>query len=89
MTKREFLRTLGLAAIALGRPPAPAPASQTKRLKNFVWMRPSLTKTAAEWQHDFGLMRASGIHAIAPEIYNGSQALFQSRRLPTKGWRKR
>ena len=96
MTKREFLHTLGAAAVAFGgRDPlavAPAPASghaatgagQPRRLKNFVWMRPSLAKTAADWQRDFDLMRASGIHGIIPEIYGGGQALFQSSRLPVR-----
>jgi uncharacterized lipoprotein YddW (UPF0748 family) len=90
MTRRELLRTLGAGATALGFGPALMRASaggrgeQTRRLKNFVWMRPSIAKTPADWQREFGLMRASGIHGIIPEIYNGRQALFQSRRLPVR-----
>src|SRR5437868_317430 len=85
--RREFLQTLAAAAVAAGgRPPpagampavAPAAVPQSKRLKNFVWLRPSITKTADDWRRDFGVMRASGIHAIVPEIYNGRQTLFQS-----------
>jgi uncharacterized lipoprotein YddW (UPF0748 family) len=78
MTKREFLRTLGgLAMTSLA-------GGQARRTRNFVWMRPPLTKTPAEWERDFGLMRASGIHGIVPEIYNGRQAFFESRRLPVR-----
>jgi uncharacterized lipoprotein YddW (UPF0748 family) len=81
VTKREFLAALGAAAISplrIGARP------QTSRWKNFVWLRPSLTKTPADWRRDFDLMRASGIRGIIPEIYNGRQALFQSRRLPVR-----
>ena len=82
LTKREFLAALGaVAASALDGRPA---VTQAKRPRNFVWLRPSLTKSPAEWRRDFSLMRASGIHGIVPEIYNGRQALFQSRRLPVR-----
>src|SRR5579871_5417678 len=56
----------------------------SKPIKNFVWLRPSLTKTADDWRRDLALMRASGISAVAAEIYNGSNALFRSRRLPVR-----
>jgi uncharacterized lipoprotein YddW (UPF0748 family) len=78
MTKRTFLKMLALSAAAW-RSQTVAPAR-----KNFVWLRPSLAKTPADWQRDFAAMRAAGIHGIVPEIYNGSQALFQSRRLPVR-----
>ena len=82
LTKREFLAALGAVAVsALAGRPAVA---QSKRPRNFVWLRPSLTKSPADWRRDFSLMRASGIHGIVPEIYNGRQALFQSRRLPVR-----
>ncbi len=47
-------------------------------------MRPSVTKSLDDWKRDFDLMRASGIHAIIPEIYNGRQTLFRSTRLPVR-----
>jgi uncharacterized lipoprotein YddW (UPF0748 family) len=78
MTKREFLQTIGLAAAAV------AARLQLRRLKNFVWMRPSLAKTKTDWQRDLELMRASGIHGVIPEIYSGSQAWFGSTRLPVR-----
>jgi uncharacterized lipoprotein YddW (UPF0748 family) len=82
MTKRDFLKMLGGVAIA---PLAgAAPGGQAGRLRNFVWMRPTLTRTAADWEREFGLMRASGIDGIIPEIYNGRQTFFESRRLPVR-----
>jgi len=92
MTKREFLRTLGTTALALGASLAPARAAHQAaadqagrtRRKNFVWMRPSITKTQAEWQREFAFMRAAGVHGIIPEIYNGRQTLFASKRLPVR-----
>ena len=82
LTKREFLAALGAVAVsALAARPA---VTQPKRPRNFVWLRPSLTKSPAEWRRDFGVMRASGVHGIVPEIYNGRQAFFQSRRLPVR-----
>jgi len=90
MTKREFLQALGLTALAMGDGPASTlilaqtAARSTRRLKNFVWMRPSITKTPDDWRRDFDQMRAAGIHGIIPEIYNGRQTLFQSRRLPVR-----
>lgn len=88
MTRRELLKTLGAGATALGFGPAlmraAAGSEQNRRLKNFVWMRPSIAKTPADWEREFRMMRASGVHGIIPEIYNGGQALFQSRRLPVR-----
>ncbi len=82
MTKREFLRVLGAAAMALGAPLRAAAAPRT--LKNWVWMRPKLDKRPEEWKRDFALMRASGVHAINVEIYNGRDAFYASRRFPVK-----
>ena len=60
------------------------PFDQSGRRKHFVWMRPSITKSTADWQREFAMMRAAGIHGIIPEIYNGRSALFQSKRLPMR-----
>jgi uncharacterized lipoprotein YddW (UPF0748 family) len=75
MIRREFLKTLAVALAAVRGGAA---------LKNFVWMRPSVTKSADDWRREFALMRASGINGIIPEIYNGRSALFQSRRLTVR-----
>ena len=77
MTKREFLKALAVALAGFGQRAGGA-------LKNFVWLRPSITKTPDDWRREFAMMRASGIHGIVPEIYNGRTTLFQSRRLPVR-----
>jgi len=89
ITKREFLRMAGAAAMAAAANPVRTFATgvgrpQARTLKNFLWLRPSIAKTPDDWRRDFDLWRASGIHAIVPEIYNGRQALFQSARLPVR-----
>src|SRR5262245_52467642 len=76
MTRRELLKAFSAAMVAAG--------FQGRRLRNFVWMRPSLGRPQADWARDFAMMRDAGIHGIIPEIYNGRQALFQSRRLPIR-----
>jgi uncharacterized lipoprotein YddW (UPF0748 family) len=89
ITKREFLRALGAAAVAAAGHPARVFAAvaekpQSPRLKNFLWLRPSITRTPDDWRRDFDLWRASGIHGVMAEVYNGRQALFQSTRLPVR-----
>lgn len=90
MHRRELIKTLGLATAALGLDDVTsvvsalgAAAPQTRR-KHFVWMRPDLKKTADDWKREFALMKDAGISGITPEIYNGSSALFGSRRLPVR-----
>ena len=87
MTKREFLKVLGAAAVAGGSPirawAGTQPAS-VRKTRNFVWMTPNLTKTVDDWKRDLALMRASGIDAIVPEIYNGRQAFYRSRKFPVR-----
>jgi len=75
LSRREFLVASSLIAATL---------RAQAQLKNFVWLRPSVTKTPADWQRDFAVMRAAGIHGVIAEVYNGGQALFQSRRLPVR-----
>jgi uncharacterized lipoprotein YddW (UPF0748 family) len=81
-TRREFIQTTGAALVSPARHLLARQATFSRR--HFVWMRPSLTKTPAEWARDFELMRGSGISGIIPEIYNGGQAFFQSARLPVR-----
>jgi uncharacterized lipoprotein YddW (UPF0748 family) len=79
--RRQFLQTIGAATVAVA---ARTVRAQAGRLKNFVWMRPSLTRTPEEWEREFAMMRASGITGIIPEVYNGRQTLFKSARLPVR-----
>jgi uncharacterized lipoprotein YddW (UPF0748 family) len=88
LNKRDFLKAIGGATIGAwaGR----TTGGQTARHRHFVWMRPSLSKTPADWAREFDLMRAAGVHGIIPEIYNGRQAFFASRRLPVRApWLER
>lgn len=81
MTRRELLKTAATAAISLTIPRQFRAGSPSK---NFVWMRPSITRSADDWRRDFDLLRAAGIHGIIPEVYNGRQTLFRSTRLPVR-----
>ena len=83
MTKREFLKLAGLSL--LGRsftPPPVLPASPPP--KNFLWLRPDLKQSPDDLRRTFARWRTAGFHGVNAEIYNGSNALFQSRRLPVK-----
>ena len=77
-SRRKFLVAAAASAAALAFRPQP------RRLKNFVWMRPSITRTQADWQQTFASLRANGVHGVIAEIYNGTSALFQSKRLPVR-----
>jgi len=77
MTRRELLAAVA-AALAAARLPA------DRKLRNFVWMRPQVNRPLTDWKNDFAMMRDAGIDGIIPEIYNGRQTLFQSKRLPVR-----
>ena len=76
ISRRDFLLTASLAAVAF--------RAQARRVKNFVWLRPSITKSPGDWQRDFAAWRAAGINGVIAEVYNGSSALFQSKRVPVR-----
>jgi uncharacterized lipoprotein YddW (UPF0748 family) len=78
MNRRCALKTIGAALLAARHVRARATT------RNFVWLRPDLKKSADDWEREFALMKASGIDAINPEIYNGSSALYGSHRFPVK-----
>jgi uncharacterized lipoprotein YddW (UPF0748 family) len=76
ISRREFLIASALGAAAFRVQPRP--------LKNFVWLRPSIAKTQADLEREFGFLQGAGIHGVIAEVYSGSQALFQSTRLPVR-----
>ena len=91
MNKRQFLKTLGAAALTLGGghrlvvAQVGAQAARRKsRTKNWLWMTPRLETPADDWPRTFAAMKRSGVDAILVEIYNGRQAFYQSRRFPVK-----
>ncbi len=87
LDKREFLKTVGLAALALGGPRrilSAQSAARKGRTKNWVWMAPRPDTPSDEWARAFSTMKRSGVDAILVEIYNGRQAFYRSRRFPVK-----
>src|SRR5882724_11968758 len=96
MERRNLLQSLALGAIGVGcsrvgaapdqavsgQPPLrPPDARVPARRKNWVWIGLEPQKPPDSWKRDFARMRASGIDAIVPEIYNGRHAYFGSQRL--------
>jgi uncharacterized lipoprotein YddW (UPF0748 family) len=86
LDRREFLETVGLAALTLGGPRIlrAQRAPRAGRTKNWVWMTPRPETPADDWTRTFATMKRSGVDAILVEIYNGRQAFYRSRRFPVK-----
>ncbi len=94
ITKRQFLKTLALSAAsaAVARDGVAAmQADAPKRYamgvippKYWIWIPPDEKKSVDDWKRDLAQMRAAGIKAIVPEIYDGRHAWFPSQRLPVK-----
>ena len=83
MTRRELLKAAAAAALVPFSPNQSQ--SPRKPSRNYVWMRPSISRSADDWKRDFDMLRAAGIHGIVPEVYNGRTTLFRSTRLPVRG----
>ena len=66
MHRRDALKNLGLATLALAAPAALG--AQTPR-KHFVWMRPDIKKSADDWKREFARLKAAGIDGINPEVF--------------------
>jgi uncharacterized lipoprotein YddW (UPF0748 family) len=88
-TKRQFLQSLGRGALGayalsrLGCASSGAPSKQ-RGTKNWVWITTEPQLSADEWKRQFDTMRASGITAVIPELYDGRNAYWASTRLPVK-----
>lgn len=86
MERRTFLKA-GVTAVAMAR--AVAMLGQPRR-KHFVWMRPSPATPDDQWLRTFDQLKASGVTGIVAEVYNGSNALWGSTRLPVRAaWLER
>lgn len=86
MTRRDFLKSTALASAAPafgGRAFRPGGTPQNKS-RSYIWLRPSVSRSADDWKREFDLMRRSGMTGIIPEVYNGRQTLFRSKRLPVR-----
>lgn len=95
MNKRQFIRTL--AAGGLGILSGSLTAGWrfrrphgTGKHKNWVWITTDDERPDEEWKKEFATIRAAGINAVLPEIYNGSFAFYGSAHLPVKSrWLER
>ena len=79
ITRRDFLASTGLAALAL-----PLAGSQPRALKHYVWLRPNLRKTTDDLKRDFAVIKAAGLTGVVAEIYSGRTALYRSKRFPVR-----
>ncbi len=89
MNKRAFLKSLGLGILgvgssSLGLGAEKAAAKPARKTKNWSWITLEPQHSADDWKRAFARMRASGIDAIVPEIYDGRNAYWASQRLPVK-----
>ena len=82
--RREFVTTMGALALAVASPLAGATLDQSRRTRNWLWMRPKLGASPAEVQRECAAIKSAGIDAILPEVYNGRTALYGSRRFPVR-----
>jgi uncharacterized lipoprotein YddW (UPF0748 family) len=88
MKKREFLKSVALGVLGFGVPKwgrgETQKAVSRHRTKNWVWITLDVEQSADGWKRQFADMRAAGIDAILPEVYNGRNAYWASQRLPVK-----
>lgn len=87
MDKRTFLKQSSLAALSLlaGSSLAAQPTLQKNTLPaNWMWLRPNLKWSDDEWKKQLDKIRAAGIEAILPEVYNSTHALFDHPSFPVK-----
>ena len=82
MNRREFLRNSLVAGAALEAASLIAHAAATPSRKNWVWVTLNAQRPPDDWKRMFATMRASGVQAILPEIYDGRHAYFASQHLP-------
>lgn len=92
MTKRQLVQALGLglAAVGAGRVGIARAAAEPRRphaRKNWAWLTIEPDLSVEQWKRDFANLRASGIHGVIAEVYDGRHAYWGSSRLPVKGER--
>lgn len=91
MDKRHFLKIMGLGALALSGL-APACTKLQLRAKtgkplpdNWMWIgHPKTGLSDDDWKRQFGKLREAGIEAVLPEVYNGTDALFDHPTFPVR-----
>ena len=90
MNKREFLIKMGVGGFGLtfarsllGRAFG-GDAAHAQSSKNWVWITAGQELSTDGWKQLFAHLRASGIDAVIPEVYNGRFAFWSSPTLPVK-----
>ncbi len=88
MNRRTFCRhtILGAAAMAASELTGPGLYAQKtpQPRKNWTWITLHPDRPVDDWKRLFATVRASHIHCILPEIYDGRHAYFASQHLPVK-----
>jgi uncharacterized lipoprotein YddW (UPF0748 family) len=84
LDRRDFVKTLAAAAWAIANPVDAAQAGSARRAKNWVWMRPRPNATTDQLRRELAAIKAAGIDAILPEVYNGRTTFYRSRRFPVR-----
>lgn len=80
MKRRRFIQASG-AALALTGFGGTSVAS-ARKTKNWTWITLERDQPVDAWKRDFARMRAAGIDAVMPEVYDGRNAYWSSSRLP-------
>lgn len=87
MDRRPFLKVTGLATLGLatgcgsGRLRGSARRPQAKP-KHWTWFGPEENTSDDDWRRRFATMKASGISAVLPEVFNNHEAHYASQHLP-------
>lgn len=81
MNKRAFLQTLGGGVLAAMTSPLwsctdSLSSSSHQNTKNWVWFGAPKELDKDAWKARFAMLKQSGIDAVLPQVYNGSEALF-------------
>ena len=84
--KRSFLKATGMAAgVASGctwRMGQDRERHPQARPKHWTWFGPSERMTDDDWRRSLATMKASGIDAVLPEVFNNHEAHYGSAHLP-------
>jgi uncharacterized lipoprotein YddW (UPF0748 family) len=89
MNKREFLQAMGLGLVGAACAPRRgavdhAVPARRRSGKNWVWISLQRRQEPEAWKRELAGLKAAGIDAIVPEVYDGRHAYWDSRRLPSK-----
>lgn len=86
MNRRKFVKKTGVCVISIpyfsSFLSSCASNNDYQNLKNWIWINTNLKITPEEWKKRFADMRACGIDAILPQVYNGRKAFYESKHVP-------